>query len=134
MIAKIGVGLSMVLLTGLAGCAPGYMQASDLEAKHQGPSFCAARCEELGMRMAALVLVSDSLPGCVCQPVYPQKGAPAKGAPPATKPAPSEDEDAAAEGASAATTGYVVLAAAAAAARQQQQQQQQRTQQSYSQK
>jgi len=105
----------MVCAWSLGACTPGYMKASDLEAKEQGPSHCAARCEELHMRMAALVLVSDSTPGCVCQPKYkaPQKTA---------------DEDAANEGASAATTGYVVIAAAAAAARQQQQQQQQQQQ------
>ncbi len=55
----------------LAACSPGYMKASDLAAKHQGPSDCEARCVELGMRMGALVLVSDSMPGCVCQPKPP---------------------------------------------------------------
>jgi hypothetical protein len=88
------------------------MKASDLELKEQGPSHCQARCHELGMEMGALVLVSDQMPGCVCQP----RGTVA----PTAK-----------EGASAATTGYVVIAAAAAAARQQQVQreQQQRQQQ-----
>src|SRR6187549_3899385 len=52
----------------LAACSPGYMKASELESKHQGPSDCEARCVELGMRMGAFVLVSDTLPGCVCQP------------------------------------------------------------------
>lgn len=98
----------------LLACTPGYMKAADLERKEQGPSHCAARCEELGMRMGALVLVGDDLPGCVCQPLIVQ------GSPQATRPVVGPSP----EGASAATTGYVVLAAAAAAQRQQQQQQQ----------
>ena len=113
MVVRFWVRAVGVLAVGLGACTPGYMKASDLEAKEQGPSHCAARCEELGMRMGALVLVGDDLPGCVCQPRY-------KAPPPA-------NDDSAEEGASAATTGYVVLAAAAAAARQQQQQQQQQT-------
>ena len=60
------------------------------------------------MRMGALVLVADQLPGCVCQTL---------GSPNAA--------DVPAQGASAAVTGEIVVAAAAAAARQQQQQQQQ---------
>jgi len=94
------------------------MKAADLERKEQGPSHCAARCEELGMRMGALVLVGDDLPGCVCQPLIVQ------GSPQAAPPAAGASQ----EGASAATTGYVVLAAAAAAQRQQQQRQQQQYQ------
>jgi hypothetical protein len=64
------------------------------------------------MRMAALVLVSNELPGCVCEPLNKPK-VPVDGA--------------ADVGASAATTGYVVIAAAAAAARQQQVAQQRST-------
>src|SRR6478735_12423797 len=71
-----------VFATALPACTPGYMKASELESKHQGPSDCEARCAELGMRMGALVLVSDTLPGCVCQP----KPAPA---PPPAVPAPA---------------------------------------------
>ena len=94
------------------------MKASELDRKEQGPSFCAARCHELGMRMGALVLVSDQLPGCVCQPLS----------------SPKEAEDAPAQGASAATAGEVVIAVAAAAAAEQRQQQQhqQQQEQSYS--
>ena len=58
-----------IFASGLAACQPGYIKASELERKEQGPSHCAARCEELHMRMGALVLVGDELPGCVCQPV-----------------------------------------------------------------
>ena len=112
--ARFWVATAMAFAATWGACTPGYMKASDLEAKEQGPSHCAARCEELGMRMGALVLVSDSLPGCVCQPKYKGKAPPK-----------ADDDDVAEEGASAATTGYVAIAAAAAAARQQQQQQQQ---------
>ena len=107
---KIGACLGLVVLSVLAAtaCTPGYMKASELDKKEQGPSFCAARCHELGMRMGALVLVSNDLPGCVCQ----------------TLASPSNAADVPAQGASAAVAGEVVVAAAAAAARQQQQQQQ----------
>jgi hypothetical protein len=115
--------------SGLAACQPGYIKASELERKEQGPSHCAARCEELHMRMGALVLVGDELPGCVCQPV--EQRVPAPQAANATDGAGNVAD----EGASAATTSYaVVLAAAAAAQRQRQlaqQQQQQQQQNAY---
>jgi hypothetical protein len=136
-----------VFATALAACSPGYMKASELESKHQGPADCQARCVELGMRMGALVLVSDTLPGCVCQPTptvapaapAPTPAAPASvpapalsGAPPAN-PAPAAPiSDVSQQGASAATASYVVATmAAAAAARANQTEQQRRTQQSY---
>jgi hypothetical protein len=109
--------------TALAACSPGYMKASELEAKHQGPADCEARCVELGMRMGALVLVSDTLPGCVCQPKPVEA--------PKPSPGPVPPSDGAQQGASAATTSYVVVAAAAAAARANQHQQQRQQQQSY---
>ncbi|MEP7052123.1 MAG: hypothetical protein ABJB12_17290 [Pseudomonadota bacterium] len=113
---KIGVylGLSILglLASSLTACAPGYMKASELDQKEQGPSFCDARCHELGMRMGALVLVSNDLPGCVCQPLASPNAA-----------------EAPAQGASAATAGEVVIAAAAAAEQRQQQRQQQQQQQ-----
>jgi hypothetical protein len=125
------VFLAVVLLgafaTGLAACSPGYMKASELESKHQGPSDCEARCVELGMRMGALVLVSDTLPGCVCQPKPPPVEAPKPGQAPPPTPTP----DVSPQGASAATTGYVVAMAAAAAARASQTQQQRQQQQNY---
>ncbi len=113
-----------VFAAALAGCSPGYMKASDLESKHQGPKDCEARCVELGMRMGALVLVSDAMPGCVCQPKPAASEAP--------KPSPGEapKPDAAAQGAAAATMSYAV-AAAAVAARVAQTQQQKQQQQSY---
>ena len=114
-----------VFATGLAACSPGYMKASELESKHQGPSDCEARCVELGMRMGALVLVSDTLPGCVCQPKPPPVEAPKPGQAPTPTPAP----DVSPQGASAATTSYVVAMAAAAAARANQTQQQRQQQQ-----
>lgn len=103
------------------GCAPGYMKASELEARGQGPGACAKTCEDINMRMAALVLVSDQLPGCVCQPLNVQ-GAPAL--PLAPTPAPAESSSSLDGAASASTTGYIVLAAAAAARQQQRQKQQ----------
>jgi hypothetical protein len=143
-----------VFATGLAACSPGYMKASELESKHQGPADCEARCVELGMRMGALVLVSDTLPGCVCQPQPAAPPAPpaavgAPGVPPAVPPppvpappgsptptseqsAPTPTSDASRQGASAATASYVVATmAAAAAARANQTDQQRRAQQSY---
>jgi hypothetical protein len=102
-------------VTGSA-CTPGYIKASDLEAKGQGPAACHKSCEDLGMRMTAMVLVGDTLPGCVCQPVVKQQPQPL-------------EAPAAETGAAASTTGYVVVAAAAAAAREQQRQQQLQQQQ-----
>jgi hypothetical protein len=107
------------------GCAPGYIKASELEARGQGPAECARSCEGLKMRMAALVLVGNDLPGCVCQPL-PTQAAPL-GAP---LPQPQQPQESAlSDGAAASTTGYVVLAAAAAAREQQRKQQQLQQQQ-----
>ena len=94
----------------VVGCAPGYMKASELEDKEQGPGHCATRCHELGMDMGALVLVSNQLPGCVCVPRA-TAGRTAR------------------LGAGASTTGYAVVLAAAAAAQQQQQRQREEQQQ-----
>lgn len=119
-----GRGLVTVALLAQCGgaCAPtGYIKADDLNSAGRGPAGCMKSCEDLGMRMAALVLVGSSLPGCVCQPLNVQTGTPQPqpSAPPAATPAPIE-------GAAASTTGYVVLAAAAA--RQQEEQQRQESQ------
>jgi hypothetical protein len=113
----VAVGL---FVSGLAACTPGYMKVKDLDRLEQGPKDCAKRCQELGMRMGALVLVSNDLPGCVCEPL------PAPNAP--TDPAKAVSQ----EGASAAVTGEVVIAAAAAAGQQQQQQRQRQQQQEQS--
>ena len=152
-----------VLLSALAfsacfGCRPGYIKASDLESKGQGPAACAKTCEDLGMRMAALVLVGDTLPGCVCQPLTVQApapkaeppvtpsaqvppsapvtpgtpapaGAPAPGTPAPAPPAPSSAS--AADGVSegaAAATTGYVVIAAAVAAQQTQQERQRQSQ------
>lgn len=145
----------MLALGACLGCRPGYIRASDLESKGQGPAACAKTCEDLGMRMAALVLVGDTLPGCVCQPVTAQTLSP-KGespSPPSAAPAPAATAPSGApapasptppgapassngpaaegvgegvsEGAAAATTGYVVIAAAVAAQQTQQEQERQ---------
>jgi hypothetical protein len=114
-----------VIATGLAACSPGYMKASELESKHQGPSDCEARCVELGMRMGAFVLVSDTLPGCVCQP-KPAVSEPAKPSPgEAPKSEPVQ------QGAAAASASDVVLMAAAVAARTSQTEQLKREQERY---
>jgi hypothetical protein len=134
----------------LSACAPGYMKASDLERRGQGPTACAESCEDLKMKMVAMVLVSDTLPGCVCQVLEVQGAAPAvqaaPAAPPPAAPAPAPTPapapvpapatapvpgaapppagptsgDATKPGAAAVTTGYVVIAAAAAVQQQHQ--------------
>jgi hypothetical protein len=126
----------------LGGCVPGYVKASELERRDQGPSACAKSCEELKMRMVAMVLVGDTLPGCVCQVLEVQSAGPEPAPAPApavpgTVPAPANPppgsapaagsplSDAANQGAAASTAGFVVIAAAAAAQEQQRQQQQQ---------
>ena len=72
----------------LSACAPGYMKASDLESRGQGPTACAHVCEDLKMKMVAMVLVSDTLPGCVCQVLEVQGAAPAPAPAPAAAPPP----------------------------------------------
>jgi hypothetical protein len=106
--------LAVVGLALMAGCTPGYMKSTELERKGQGPSACAKSCEDLGMRMTAMVLVGNQLPGCVCQPLVKQG--------PIPTPAPGSPSE---PGAAASTTGFVVIAAAAAARQQQEQQRQQ---------
>jgi hypothetical protein len=99
-----GVIVSVAAGALLLGCSTGYMKASDLKEKGRGPEDCQTSCHDLGMEMAALVLVSNNLPACVCTP----RG----GADPA-------------HASAGAVGGYVVVAAAAAAQQQQQLQQQQ---------
>jgi hypothetical protein len=120
---RLGLGVVVGLFVlGLAACTPGYMKVKDLDRREQGPTACASRCQELGMRMGALVLVSNEVPGCVCEPLPP----------PSVPNAPSDPAKAVSGvGASAAMTGEVVIAAAAAAQQQQQQRQQQQQQQNY---
>jgi hypothetical protein len=106
--------LSLLVVFAVSGCAPGYIKASDLDSREQGPQHCETRCHELGMKMGALVLVGDSMPGCVCQPR-------------------AAAEPVAGEGASGATVGHVVLLAAAAEAQRQQEEQRRRQQEQYNQ-
>ena len=96
--------LLALLVLVLAGCTRGYVETADLERHNQGPRACQARCAEMGMEMGALVLVSNALPACVCQP--------------------PQALHAEAGGGAGATGGHVVIAAAAAQAQQQQRQQQ----------
>jgi hypothetical protein len=149
-IETIGSSFGMAALFGvlLVGCVPGYIKANELEQRNQGPTACAKSCQDLGMRMVAMVLVGDTLPGCVCQVLQAQSPAPNPEngpitAPPAAAPASAPPAvapssalpgtapaaDALNEGASASASGYVVIAAAAAARQQQAQQEQQRQQQ-----
>jgi len=123
-----------VFSTTLQGCSPGYMKASELESKHQGPSDCEARCVELGMRMGAFVLVSDTLPGCVCQPKPAASEAPKPptSEAPTTTPMPAEapKPEAPRPGASADTDQAVIMAAAVVARAVQTEQQKQQQQSS----
>jgi hypothetical protein len=112
-----------LVVTVATGCAPGYIKSNELESKGQGPSACSKACQDIGMRMTAMVLVGDTVPGCVCQPVT---MAPA-GSPSA--PTPPSNEGAPQEGAAASSGGYVLIAAAAAAHQQQEQQRQQQQRQ-----
>ncbi|HKY38914.1 MAG TPA: hypothetical protein VJN18_23405, partial [Polyangiaceae bacterium] len=75
MLLQAGKLGALLLGPTLSACAPGYMKASDLERRGQGPTACAQACEDLKMKMVAMVLVSDTLPGCVCQ-VLEVRGAP----------------------------------------------------------
>ncbi|HVY28474.1 MAG TPA: hypothetical protein VHB79_18085 [Polyangiaceae bacterium] len=143
-----------LVVAALAGaCKDGYIRSTDLEREGQGPDACRSACQDIGMRMTAMVLVSDQVPGCVCQPlvrmersapvaappsvapaaapaVPPSAAPPAAPTPDAAPPAvPGATNEPPETGAAAATGGYVVIAAAVAAARQQQilQQQQRRS-------
>lgn len=108
---RIWTGCLLAACLALGCQKPGYMKGSELQRRGQGPQECASRCQELGMAMGAMVLVSNDLPGCVCVPYAPSSAPPA------------------AEGASGAAVGQVVIAAAVAAQQQQQQQQQRQQQQ-----
>jgi hypothetical protein len=134
------LGLVVVGALALGGCVPGYVKASELEQRDQGPSSCARSCEELKMRMVALVLVGDAVPGCVCQvlevqgsesaPAPAPASPPAPGTAPAAAPPPAAGapvSDVASQSAAASTGGFVVIAAAAAAQERQLQQQQLRS-------
>ena len=123
------VFVAALVASGISGgCAPGgYINQEDLESRNQGPRGCAKSCEELGMRMTAMVLVGSSVPGCVCQPLV-QAGpvaAPVAIPAPAGAPGASLDPNVTEAGAAASTGGFVVIAAAAAARQQQEQMQRQ---------
>jgi hypothetical protein len=94
------------LLAAATACAPGYINAKQLEQREQGPSACKRSCAELDMEMGAFVLVGNAVPGCVCLPK-------------------SAKPTASTEGASGSAGGFVVIAAAAAAHQQQQEMQRQ---------
>jgi hypothetical protein len=114
----------------LNGCAPGYVNARELDQRDQGPSACNKSCLDLGMHMVAMVLVGDTLPGCVCQVLPIQAASPAAtharadASNPAGAPTGTVSST---EGAAASATGYVVIAAAAAM--QEQEEEQRRRQQ-----
>jgi hypothetical protein len=73
--ATVRLGLGLLLALGGAACQPGFIKADKLESRGQGPSACAKSCEGIGMRMAAMVLMGDETPGCVCQPLTVQPSA-----------------------------------------------------------
>ena len=68
------ITLSCLILFAQVGCGRGYASARDLESAERGPAQCGQSCHELGMRMAAFVLVQNNVSGCVCEPVERQAG------------------------------------------------------------
>jgi len=153
----VGLGWGVLLLLGAlssAACQPGYIKADKLESRGQGPSACAKSCESMNMRMTAMVLVGDDIPGCVCQALVteaatpPAQAAPAPALPPATvappqppasppavspppaAPVPAQPQSAN-DAAAAATSTYVLVAAAAAVARHNHQRNAEQSQQAF---
>lgn len=107
---SIAISIATLMAASLNfACTRGYVETADLERQNQGPSACYSRCQELGMTMGALVLVSNSTPACVCEPVA-TSGSPIAGS-------------------AGAAGGEVVVAAAAAQAQQDQMRRQQQAQQ-----
>ncbi len=102
----VGVVFALSSLS-LGACAPSYMKPSELEQSNLGPKQCAARCDELGLRMGALVLVPGALPGCVCQPKRQDKDK-------------APGNDAAQDSATATSAAQVVVVDAAAVKKEQQ--------------
>lgn len=84
-------------LVALSGCDRGYIRPEELERDDRGPRQCSATCQALGMRMGALVLIEDSTPACVCEPIR-------------------TTGSASTQGSAGAAGGHVVIAAAQAAA------------------
>jgi hypothetical protein len=119
----IHFAIASLVLSVLVGCHTGYMKTEDLTSNKTGPKDCDARCHELGMEMGALVLIADTLPACVCQPVP----AASRGAQPGAESGPAS---LAPVSGAAPAGGYVAIAAAAEAASRQAMLQQQAYQRS----
>lgn len=63
-----------VLLVFAAGCATAPAVSSYVKVRPDTRAECAARCQEIGMRLGAVVLILNS-EGCVCEPESPTSGA-----------------------------------------------------------
>jgi hypothetical protein len=108
------LALALLLVPTWMGCTPGYQSPAELDRAKLGPGHCAKSCYELGMRMAALVLVESAAAGCVCEPLQgpppPPVGYPP--APPPGAPPPQHSS----LGATGVAAGFVVIKARQAAA------------------
>ncbi|BDG01881.1 hypothetical protein [Anaeromyxobacter oryzae] len=93
-----------------AGCATSPAVDPSVRLRPETRPECAAHCEQLGMRLGAVVLIKNAA-GCVCQP---REAPPAQGtaAPPASEPR------AEVEGGGAAVTGGALVIALEEEARQ----------------
>lgn len=143
-IGGIGAICLVALATSTSACVPGYIKPKELKAKGWGPDSCVKSCQDLGMRMTALVLVSQ-VPACVCQPLVtaappaavaapapaaapsaappvapPPAASPPAAAPPASRGTPHAANDDPVLGAAASAAGMLVIAAEEEARHQQQ--------------
>lgn len=51
----------------LAGCAPEYTTFKGDAKIKDGPSGCEAKCRDLGMELAGMVLLGEYTDGCICK-------------------------------------------------------------------
>lgn len=65
---RVRTGLAILVLLIAGGCQHGFASTESLEQAGLGPTACAQSCRDMGMEMAAIVLVQHSYSGCVCQP------------------------------------------------------------------
>jgi hypothetical protein len=61
------LALAPLVLLLVAGCVTAPAIGSGVRLRPETRPECAANCEELGMRLGAVVLIQNSA-GCVCQP------------------------------------------------------------------
>jgi hypothetical protein len=60
----VWIGLLGLLL---AGCAPQYTTFKGDAKIKDGPSGCEAKCRELGMELAGMVVLGEYTDGCICK-------------------------------------------------------------------